>query len=187
MYQPDSARATTPIGTISINPAWGTACMAGYSYCRYVDAMLVQYNAGITHSTNFIQTSVVGTTASGNRIIGSLFTSYGVVLGARMMGDSVYKTGYWTGTTRGVVVGSCVTLGDASHTFHVDCTDETNASNSAGDSGGPVYYWRSPLLTSVRVPEGISWGQGTDPSGNTYTLYCNYTAIQSDLGLTITP
>ena len=98
------------IGNTAINPAWATGgCIAGATYCRQADVALVQYVAGATSDSVFAQSSTIGTgNSSGNQTVGTFFKSYITQAGSRMRGQTVYKTGYHSGTTYGSVVNSCV-------------------------------------------------------------------------------
>jgi hypothetical protein len=68
----------------------------------------------------------------------------------------------------------------------VECGYSANMFNQPGDSGGPLYYWRFPLLSTVRVPEGIVRGRLT-VNGVAHTTYNVWSTMESELGWTMTP
>jgi hypothetical protein len=177
------------VGNTSLNPAWSTLCIPGASYCRETDAALVAYLGTVAVDYKIAETSGQGTGNNpGNRLVQSyrdVFTPQRG--GARMMGDSVYKTGANTGTTKGVVVGTCATTPpDKGNHTSINCANEAAMDDQAGDSGAPVYYFRFPLSPNYRVPEGLAWGFST--SGfQIITLFNTWDQIEAELGVTMDP
>ncbi|HXT18589.1 MAG TPA: hypothetical protein VN706_23375 [Gemmatimonadaceae bacterium] len=186
-YQTDG----TQLGSTAINPAWATTgCTAGALVCRMTDIALVKYWPFFTSlDSTAAETSVVGNGSnSGNQTIGSYYrlASY---LGDRVIGDTLYKTGFASGTTKGPLIQSCaITPPDAVFHESVTCASIVQANDIEGDSGAPVYYFRFPLAGDVRVAEGVAWGKGTvlvlqHPQ---VFLYSPWPIMQSDLGVTMT-
>ncbi len=177
------------IGTASNNPAWSTTgCLyPGAVYCRNTDAMLISYNNFSNAEKKIAETTVVGTTLAGSTTIGTYYGVTNPQLSSRMMGDTLFKTGALSGTTKGPVVNSCF-IAPPDSAFHssVQCAYMAQMYDEPGDSGGPVYYWRIPFLSTVRVPEGITFGRGKS-AGVTYTLYTFWSDIETDLSVTMVP
>jgi hypothetical protein len=181
----------TQLGSTAINPAWATSgCTSGASYCRATDIALVQYYSFFTSvDSTLAETSVVGTgSSSGNQTIGTYYrvASY---LGDRVVGDTLSKTGYASGTTKGPLISTCaITPPDAVFHESVTCANIVQANDIEGDSGAPVYYFRVPFAGDVRVAEGVAWGKGTVAvlQHPEVFLYSPWSVIQSDLGVTMT-
>jgi hypothetical protein len=105
-----------------------------------------------------------------------------------MVGDTVYKTGKNTGTTKGPVTATCFYTTPPDPVYHTAtyCASLVQMNDQTGDSGAPVYYWRIPLAPDVRIPEGIAYGTGT-LNGTVYAIYSTWDQLEIDLGVTMNP
>ncbi len=176
------------IGVESNNPAWRTTgCDIGAMYCDSADVAFMTYDDSISVDDSVVQTSTVGTNGSGNTTIGTLYSIAGGKDPAP--GDSAYRTGRTSGTTRGVIVGTCVLVPtNGSPTRSLDCQDEVQAFASGGDSGGPVYNFGFPLNLSARYALGIfNTFTAADGQGRYHYYFSPWSLIQRRLGVTLFP
>ncbi len=188
-YQPTTSSSNI-VGVESINPAWNTSgCMPSVSYCRLADVALVQFSSSSLLTKAVGQSSTIGTgNSSGNVQLGSL---YNVAAGGdAISGTTVIKTGQYTGSTSGSIVGTCVNVGPildpiGSIYKEVFCASDVQAKSDFGDSGGPVYHYRIPLSSSYRQADGILFA-GAVISGNNHYLYSSWSQVQSDMGRSLT-
>lgn len=157
VYQ-DGNDISEKVGDIASNPAWSTSgCSAGVDYCSNADAALVDVDAGITASKKVAQSSSVGTgNNAGNLTVGATYT-IGTQESSLPAGTEVHRTGQTSGTTKGNIEATCVSISyDAAGTIlEVDCATRVDARSDPGDSGGPVYRWRIPLVTTSRSALGV--------------------------------
>ena len=107
------------------------------------------------------ETSSVGTFASGNLTIGSIRVPASL-LNVPIVGDTIYKTGRKTGTTKGRLNATCESIiFGAPGTFNVElfCLNTATLCADGGDSGGSVYVaWRVPLAANARTVAGTLVG-----------------------------
>lgn len=97
-------------------------------------------------------------------------------------GDTVFKTGRTSGTTKGPVTATCVDVGPFSPDMtEVTCATEVAARVEGGDSGAPVYHWRPPLTLSTRQNDGVVFGSYFDGSVYKY-YYTGSSTIDTALG-----
>ena len=98
----------------------------------------------------------------------------------------LYK-GDTIGLLKGRDAAGVVTPDPTLGTVMLLCARRSGAS-LPGDSGGPVYYWKAPLLSDWRIPEGIEFGSGYKSTTNTeYMLYTTWSQIEGELGVTMDP
>jgi hypothetical protein len=174
------------LGTESVNPAWSTNCSSGASYCRNTDVALIAYNSGVTWNRTVVETQVKGSgTLPGNLTI---YRNYNVIGdGDAMQGVTVAKTGSTTGTTEGVVTGTCVDPGITDVGTEVLCSHEASMYSAKGDSGGPVWAWAPPLAsnnTTDRFARGVYWGFLYPGPGQTPKIYYSpWSLIVQELGV----
>jgi hypothetical protein len=156
VYQ-DGNDSSEKVGEIASNPAWSTSgCSAGVDYCSNADVALVAVDQGITASKKVAQSSSVGTgNNAGNLTVGATYT-IGTQESSLPTGTEVHRTGQSTGTTKGNIEATCVTVAynAAGTILEVDCATRVDARGDPGDSGGPVYRWRIPLVSTSRSALG---------------------------------
>lgn len=168
-------------GFLAINPPWNTTgCGLGATYCALVDVALVQFDSAQFFSKRVAQTAAVGTAnywGSAN-----IATWYSVAAGGdAASGDTVFRTGTTTGSTKGPVIGTCVSAVYVS-LLEMQCQTRVKATVSGGDSGGPVYHFRFPLSSSFRQADGVVSSEYVDASGNNNFFYSSWGPITSWLG-----
>jgi hypothetical protein len=144
---------TSAWATIAINPAWATSgCSAGATRCINADVAALQYNSGVSGTFGMVQTSSVGGNfGPGNLTIAS--TLYATTPNPPAVGDTAYKTGRTTGTTKGPVVATCSDI-IFDGGLEVRCLTTAKYWADGGDSGGPAYNrWHPPcsLTRGVRL------------------------------------
>jgi hypothetical protein len=182
----------SPIGNTTINKAWQVlGCPSGSSFCRYTDASLVAYMSGTQSDSSVAETSTVGSGSSaGNTTVGTYYRAYAQMSGIKGVGDTVWKTGSISGTTKGPIVLTCAATGPDTE-FHqfVWCSNVVQANDLNGDSGAPVYWYSYILNPNLVVPEGMAWASAANVSigGGPYFLYNDWSSIEFDLGVTMTP
>ena len=185
-HQPNDPFNT--IGTIVMNKPWSTVCSGGATYCRETDAAIGTYSS-TSPDYKIAESSVIGTgNNSGNTTVGNYWS---VAIpqrgGARMVGQTLYKTGRTTGTTTGPILGTCVYVPpDPQFNVSVTCANVAQMDDQPGDSGAPVYYWLSVLNPSWRIPEGIAFGSAVS-NGMVTALYNTWDQLEADLGVTMNP
>lgn len=182
-YQP---KVPNLLGTEAINPAWNTTgCLSATTYCNTIDAALIAYAPNVSGWSKVAQTSTVGTGNNiGNLTIGS---TYGLALpqASVSVGDSVYKTGRSSGSTKGVINGTCVDVDSIGPPpfRSLFCQVEAGIRVDGGDSGSPAYRFRFPLAPSYREPEGIiNTKYLNSPEEPPKAYFSTIAAIQAALG-----
>jgi len=176
-------------GYIVLNPAWTTTgCGPGASYCRETDAALGAYFSGVNGDFKVAETSSIGTgSGSGNTTVGNYWSVADWRGDYRQMGDTVYKTGRTSGTTKGPVVSTCTfTTPDPVYHAAIYCAHIARMNDQPGDSGAPVYYLRVPLAPDWRYPEGLAFGSAFI-DGQIHMLYNSWDQLQTDLGVLLDP
>lgn len=179
------------VGVESNNPAWRTSgCASGATYCDTADVALILYDDTVTTEFKLVETSTVGTGDNdGNLTVGSTY-SVGGVGSDRASGDTVYKTGRTTGSTKGPITGTCVNLpAYASPTRSLACQYEVQAKSGPGDSGAPIYRWGVPLVTTSRFALGtLHTTYNPQFQGDHYKYYFStWNEAQARLGVTMSP
>lgn len=187
-YQ-NTVASNNHVGMDYINPAWSTgACsISGAIYCSTADVALVLMDSASMLNDRIAQSSVVGTGSSDGNLILGTWLLVGTADDAAS-GTTVYKTGRTGGSTSGPVSGTCMDVGPFVPGYtEVTCAYEVSASSEGGDSGGPVYHFRFPLLNNARQADGILFG-GTNHSLGVYKYYYNsWSVLVSRLGRSLTP
>lgn len=173
MSQPDLGWG---IANEFLDPAYFITAPCPGMLCRYSDAALYATTTGVfapTVNYEVARTTVQGTTTAGGTTIGASVPVTGGVM-SPSIGDSLKKTGQASGTTYGVVVGTCVDhIPTRTSSYMFLCQDELGAFGSEGDSGSPV--WRDDGTGAVIY--GIMWGaQGPK------VLFSNLGQVMSELG-----
>lgn len=180
------------VGYVSVNPAWRTTgCSGSASRCDTADVALVLHDVDtVSRASQVAQTVNVGTTAASTDL--TIATYYNVALPNTgiVQGDSAYKTGRSTGSTKGTVNGTCVMIAYTSAppvvvNRSMACQVEVDAYGEGGDSGGPVYRFRYPLQNNAREPLGILHSVSTQSPWR--YAYSPWDAIEARLGLTLWP
>lgn len=180
VYQPVSSR----VGVEAYNPAWSTqGCRPGANYCRQTDAALIRYDSHITSQNRVAETTTIGTGNGWGNLTVARWYSVGSTRDPAQ-GSEVHKTGRTTGTTRGLVTGTCVNPGVAVPDYtEVFCSHEAQMAAAGGDSGSPVYQWFVPLTTTSRGVGGILWGGYIPGPGETARIYYSpISLLQADFG-----
>jgi len=178
----DGNSITEKVGDVVTNPAWATSgCSAMVNYCTDADVALVDVDAGITASKKVAESSSIGTdNNAGNLTVGSTYTigTQETSLGA---GTEVYHTGASGGTTKGNIDRTCVAISySSSPMLEVTCATKGDFRANQGDSGGPVYRWRFPLVPTSRSALGVVFAAST--SGDRKTWYSPMGKVIDRLG-----
>ena len=175
---------TNKIGDVSENPAWsGTGCIAGADYCAYADVATVEYVASVSSEKKVLQSSSVGSgNSAGNLDVNKEFT-IGSQSNSLPVGTKVWRTGQTSGTTKGNILASCVSILYQHLTTFLEseCTDKVDARGKKGDSGGPVYRWHAPLISTSRSALGVMMATDIEGSNQVY-FFNNLAAVQNRLG-----
>ncbi|MFB5621067.1 MAG: hypothetical protein ACE5RC_08070, partial [Nitrosopumilus sp.] len=105
-------------------------------------------------------------------------------------GTHIQKTGYASGETDGYVLGTGLTVYDATYGSLVDqyAADYVSAT---GDSGSPVYNYRTSAgavtLYGIHVGKVCLTDQNPCPSGNIITVFSKWIIVDNELGLNTVP
>ncbi len=158
--------------------------------CRYSDAALIQFDAGVTNNLGYLAKTVEDG-FGGLAIVGS--RTIPVDGSSAMQGASIAKVGRTTGYSSGVVTAHCVDVPqfEAVNGVAVDtnrdmrCQDQADYYAEPGDSGSPVFS-----LTNDGWLLGLHWGTSfsirgdpTSPQRTTYSPWGNTaTEVTRDLG-----
>lgn len=146
------------IGLISSNPAWSTTgCAAGATYCAIADAALISPQAGVVFKYQAAESSTIGTgNNAGNLTVGKHWNLKGQE-SSLPVGTEVRRTGHVSGTTKGNIEQTCMSIVyDSSGTLlEVTCATKGDLRADPGDSGGPVYRWFAPLASDVAYSVGL--------------------------------
>lgn len=188
VFYQNTATTANQVGVEDVNPAWDTSgCLPTVTYCRLTDAALVRFDSPSFASKWVGQSSSVGSgSGSGNLLVGATYPV--ATQGDAASGTTVYRTGRTTGSTVGAIVGTCVDVGPISNIYfytEVYCGSEVTAYSDAGDSGGPVYHWRIPLVASARQADGILYAGGIISGVHRY-WYNSWTQLESTMGRSLT-
>jgi hypothetical protein len=152
------------------------ACAGAGTSCRLSDAAYISNNGtrGVGQG-GILRTALATGANAGITVIGE----YDIVArytGTVPVGTLLDKTGRTSGSTRGLVTNSCVTIGE------LRCQDISKVWSEGGDSGSPMYV----ALVGTGDAEndvqlyGILWG---GPNGDWNTTYSSrLSGIEQDLG-----
>jgi hypothetical protein len=141
--------------------------------CRRSDAALFRYTyPAHANFGKIILTTIVGTTSAGSQVVADKRT-----IGfeaAPLMGQTLWKTGLFSGTTKGPVSGTCVNTVATTGVGYL-CQATVDAWAQPGDSGSPV--WSADVTPSGLY--GILWGRTTSPLRFYFSSIAN---IHQELG-----
>lgn len=97
-----------------------------------------------------------------------------------LVGYSVHKVGPRSGWTTGHITQTCVRIGQ------LDCQWVTRTYSEHGDSGSPIFQWRSDDIDRTTVGlHGLLWGGPTNDYHVSY--YSPMSGIQADIGVLTAP
>lgn len=182
IYQ-DGNSITEKVGDVYSNPAWNTSgCGSGVDYCANADAALVDIDTGITADKKVAESSSIGTgNGAGNLTVGSTYT-IGTQESSLASGTEVHRTGQTTGSTKGDIEATCVKISynSAGTILEVTCATRGDFRADPGDSGGPVYRFRFPLVTTARSALGVVFA--VNLNGDRKTWYSPIGELQTRLG-----
>lgn len=156
------------IGVETVDPAYfsGGPCPSG-RVCRYSDSAFAARNSGPSPAT-LPASALFGyiATPDANLTIYNQFHIDGEVA-YPIEGDYLGKVGRTTGWTEGEVCDTCVDVNANDQNGNdtgitLLCQDQVAASSGAGDSGSPVFSWKTPTLQPpANIPArlyGVLWG-----------------------------
>ncbi|MCE9653570.1 MAG: S1 family peptidase [Nitrosarchaeum sp.] len=161
--------STYKVGDVLTNPSLNG---------RYSDAAFVDLNTvnGETTTNKIYRTSSTYYTASST--------------GTPGYGTHIQKTGYQSGETDGYVIGTGLTVYDATYGSLVDqyAADYTSVT---GDSGSPVYSYRTTegpvTLYGIHVGKVCLVSTSPCPSGYDVTVFSKWINVKNELGLNTVP
>lgn len=154
------------VGVERRDPAYftGGACPTGYR-CRYSDTTFVRYDAAVSGYMKAIA-RVTGSGRTGSATAGSLTIDLNLhryviakEVSNPIWGQRLDKIGRTTGHTYGTVNSTCINTRVAHTDIVLLCQSSVgNAYSNGGDSGSPVFSWRSSGQVDLY---GILWGSGS--------------------------
>ncbi|HEX6750258.1 MAG TPA: hypothetical protein VF092_23395 [Longimicrobium sp.] len=152
------------------------ACAGAGTSCRLADAAYISNNGtrGVGQG-GILRTALKTGANAGITTIGE----YDIVArytGTVPVGTLLDKTGRTSGSTRGLVTSSCVTIGE------LRCQDISTVWSEGGDSGSPMYVALAGIGDAENDVQlyGILWG---GPNGDWNTTYSSrLSGIEQDLG-----
>ncbi len=176
----------------------GESCPTGWPfhhyYCRVSDANV---DSIYPEFGGTIMKGLIARTQSPGRGLtaGSLFLDLnspglfirGYASSSPMVGDSVWKTGWRTGTTGGTITAVCYDVGytnEAGTDIKLLCQDAVAAWDRPGDSGSPVYSWDRASGDSTVILQGILFANDdADDDGDMSASYFSpWNFIVDELG-----
>lgn len=180
--------SSTVIGQESVDPAAlpaGGIC-AWALPCRRSDALFV---ADVGSPSVGFDIAVTTTVGVGSAVSGDSTLSYRdpvVGSGIAVAGDYLYKTGFRTGTTYGMVTNTCFDFQNVRYDwldhYSLPCQGIIAAGVQAGDSGSPV--WLEAANNDATV-YGILWGQSCSliPAvACNYFYYSSWLSASKEIG-----
>ena len=170
------------VGTeIFDHPGWTSNCPSGY-VCRYSDAALIAYEAGIDHQLG----QIARTTGEQSTTIDSSEPRF-LIAAERLSvttGTSLWWVGQVSGRRSGEVVETCTTTNISNLQFTpvpaiLWCQHKHSRTPLVGDSGAPVFRPPDPLDGTVRLA-GMVWGKATGTFSNN-SWFSPLAGIRSEL------
>lgn len=196
--QPHVASDSTPMFQPYYDPAWSffigrrnltaptftnaqdNRCPVTYN-CRWSDAALSAYAAGITDSLGRIARTETSGQWSGSILINHAAPTWRITQEAQypFVGEQLNKVGQTTGWTQGFVTADCANFYSADQGVLYLCQGEIEAGADQGDSGAPVFG----IITGGDV-RFLGIVRGGVP--NSYFSFSPVDGIEYELGLLTT-
>jgi hypothetical protein len=175
--QPDGSTAGSPLGTEISDPSFftGGVCPTGRR-CRYSDATLVGYAAGVPYSLG----SIARTTGAndGSIVIAGSLSIARENSGA--VGTVANKIGRTTGWSRGTITRTCVTTNVLGTNVTFVCQHWVSGTVAGGDSGAPVFLAAGGSKVALA---GVLWGGNA--AGTTF-IFSPISNVDRELGRLVT-
>jgi hypothetical protein len=173
--QPTTA---SPIGTEFLDVPYFTsatnpACPVG-SLCRYGDAAVVQYNAGVSSGGPKVAWPRLNTTA---------FDTVHTYEDEHfpLVGSTIFKIGIATGRTSGQILSQCVMAWRSEDNSYALCQNRASYNRDHGDSGGPVAYREGSRTYFLGIHWGRSSANPSDPNSPLIATYSPFIYLSWDV------
>lgn len=153
-----------------------SGCPSG-RVCRYSDTAIGQYSSGASSSLGQIARTINASTTASSLTINSSAPT--ITIDAETAyptgGETLSKIGRTTGWTYGRVASTCQDIGVAGSNITLLCQDRVQAGVNGGDSGSPVFLYKSGSKATLY---GILWG-----GGGGYFAFSSLWNVRQDISL----
>lgn len=187
-YQPHAGVGGSPyLGPETVDPPfrsqsyWGPLCPAN-ELCRLSDAALVRYDNRVPSGFTIASTSYAGNWQSPGSInyTGQWTVQGEIISNELVVGQILEQMGRVSGWTWGRVTRTCFhhpLIPRNGTMYSLMCQKETDAFNSSGDSGAPIFS----LYPAVVTLAGVLWGARFESStGVLYTWFSPLDYVRND-------
>jgi hypothetical protein len=189
VFYQDTVIGNNRIGTEWYDPGSPFLCLTPtYPWlpvpCRYSDAAMIRYDAGVNYQFGLIARTTWRSTTwgdSGSTTIdgGNPQFHIGAEQEYPVAGQRVEKVGRTTGWTSGTVLednGTCVDTFGSDGVWRL-CTYRADYYSDGGDSGSPVFIWPGGVANVTLT--GIHWGRNPDAG---YSDFSPLGGVHEDFG-----